>query len=136
MGYYTNYILNIDSSYGRGAREAALEAEKQEVRDSNLPPYSKAKIISMLEEKYKHEEVGIDEVLSELDEDPFECETKWYEHEEEMLAVSRKYPSVLFTLQGQGEEADDLWRKYFYDGKVQRTEAVITFPPFDPLKLE
>jgi len=61
---------------------------------------------------------------------------KWYEHEAEILAVSKQYPGVLITLTGYGEEHDNIWRKYFTKGKVQKTAAAIVFEPFDPKKLE
>lgn len=135
MGYYTTFTLDIDHSYGKEAIEATLAAEKQEVSASNLPLWTKEKIHTLLEEKYKHEYIGIGEVLQELDYDPFEQSTKWYDHEKDMLRVSEKYPSVLFILSGQGEESDDMWRKYFYNGKVQSVDAVVTYPPFDESKL-
>lgn len=37
---------------------------------------------------------------------------------------------------GYGEESGDVWRKFFYNGKVQRCETVIAFDPYDPTKLE
>jgi len=63
---------------------------------------------------------------------------KWYDHEIEILAVSKQYPEAFITLTGYGEEHDDIWRKYFTQGKVQKTTATITiiFELFDPKKLE
>jgi hypothetical protein len=60
---------------------------------------------------------------------------KWYDHEKEMRAFSKQFPNVLFTLEGQGEEAGDLWQKYFLNGKMQTAKAVISFEMFDPAKL-
>lgn len=60
---------------------------------------------------------------------------KWYEHEGDMLALSRTYPHLLFTLEGQGEDPHDAWKKYFHDGKVQVEKATVTIAPFDPSKL-
>lgn len=67
--------------------------------------------------------------------DPFEEECKWYEHEKDMREFSLKFPGILFTLHGEGEEAGDVWNKYFRDGKFQVARAVITFPKFDPKEL-
>lgn len=52
-----------------------------------------------------------------------------------MKNLSKKFPSVLFILEGEGEENDDIWKKYFKDGKVQECAAKITFDPYDETKL-
>ena len=60
---------------------------------------------------------------------------KWYEHMRDMRAMSAEFPGVLFTLHGEGEEAGDLWRSYFRDGKGYSIGAVITYPEFDEAQL-
>lgn len=60
---------------------------------------------------------------------------KWYEHETNMRDLSKKYPGVLFTVRGEGEESGDIWTKYFRDGKMQYCKAQIVVAPFDPAKL-
>jgi hypothetical protein len=76
-----------------------------------------------------------DEVLS-LAIDEYADRYKWYEHEKDMIALSKEFPDVLFELYGEGEAPGDLWRKYFKGGKIQRCYAKITFDPFDEKKLE
>lgn len=56
--------------------------------------------------------------------------TKWYENETDMKSFSLKFPGVLFTLSGEGEESGDIWKKYFRDGKMQICRAAIVFPEF------
>lgn len=67
--------------------------------------------------------------------DNFGEEVKWYDHEEDMKAFSRKFPAVLFTLNGEGEESGDVWVKYFKNGKMQASKAEIKLAAFDPAKL-
>lgn len=72
-----------------------------------------------------------------LDEDGSAQETcKWYEHETELKSFSKKHPQWLFILEGSGEESDDMWKKYFLNGKVQVAKAIVTFEPFDKNKLK
>jgi hypothetical protein len=67
---------------------------------------------------------------------PFEEECKWYEHTEDMKKLSLEFPTTLFSLQGEGEEAGDLWRKFFKNGKMQVCKARITFDKFDAKELK
>ena len=56
---------------------------------------------------------------------------KWYSHEYHMKELSKIYPEITFLLEGEGEDSDDLWQKYFKDGKMQVCKAEIVFPKFD-----
>ena len=50
----------------------------------------------------------------------------------ELKTFSLKYPDILFTLNGQGEEFEDVWKVYALNGKTQIEYARI--PEFDLLK--
>lgn len=66
----------------------------------------------------------------------FEGEIKWYDHTDDMIDYSLKYPNLIFKLMGRGEEEDDIWVKYFKNGKFQYCRAKITFDEYDETKLE
>jgi hypothetical protein len=68
--------------------------------------------------------------------DLFEDTVKWYDHEEDMRNFSRSHPNVLFTLSGIGEEPSDMWVLYVKNGKCQRSNAIISYEPFDAGKLK
>ena len=55
---------------------------------------------------------------------------KWYEYDTNMLKLSREFPNYLFTLHGEGEEAGDIWNRYYFNGKTQTEKAKITFDEF------
>jgi hypothetical protein len=55
----------------------------------------------------------------------------WYEHDQDLKAFSLKHPEALFKLSGEGEEAGDLWLKYFRNGKVQVCNAKIAYDDFN-----
>lgn len=63
-----------------------------------------------------------------------EDESKWYDHEDDMKIISKSYPNIIITLRGVGEEQPDLWVKHFCNGQMQKSQAVITYPPVDPSK--
>lgn len=61
--------------------------------------------------------------------------TTWYDWEEDMILLSKKFPDVLFKLHGTGDDPEDLWEAYFFDGKIQVCPVKITYDDFDPAKL-
>lgn len=61
---------------------------------------------------------------------------KWYNHSEDMIKLSKKYPDIVFSLKGDGEEQGDSWYKYFKNGKVQECHAKITYNPYDEKELK
>lgn len=54
---------------------------------------------------------------------------KWYDHEDELKAVSLRHPLSRISVTGYGEEQGDIWRKYFVAGQMQKHKLEITFPP-------
>lgn len=84
------------------------------------------------------------QVLCEENEDAAHCLTnegdsnesgKWYDHEQDLQAISTRFPNHVFELRGEGEESGDVWVKYFKNGKVQASKAEIRLEPFDESKL-
>lgn len=62
--------------------------------------------------------------------------TKWYDHDDFMKKLSKQFPNVVFILEGEGEGPEDIWKKYYKDGKVQVARAKITFDKYDEGKLK
>lgn len=61
--------------------------------------------------------------------------SKWYDHEADLRALSKRYANYIFTLKGEGEEPGDIWIKYFKNGLRQESKAEMHFQPFDESKL-
>jgi hypothetical protein len=62
--------------------------------------------------------------------------TKWYEHDEDMLKLSAKYPKTVFKLYGEGENNGDIWAKFYHDGKMKheiRLESTLPEPDLDAI---
>ena len=62
------------------------------------------------------------------------CE--WEDHEKLLKYLSKKRPTFLYILQGEGESNGDMWIKYFKGGKMQFAPANITFDIFDETRLK
>ena len=71
-------------------------------------------------------------LIDELVEGWFEA--KWYDYVDNIKMLSLKFPTIVFILEGDGEENDDMWVAYFMNGKVQYEKAKITYNSFDPNK--
>lgn len=63
-------------------------------------------------------------------------DVKWYDHHNDMVKISKMFPSELFTLEGEGEESGDIWKAYYKNGLCQDCPAKITFDEFDEGKLK
>jgi hypothetical protein len=135
MGYYTYYELSIDNSQVKGQVEKKKQSEIEEIQQSNISDELKKRLIKDVEKMYETSIVTQNDVVNLLTFNPFDGQCKWYEHTEDMCRVSKEYSNVLFILTGNGEEPEDMWVKYFMNGKVQVERAVITYGKFDPKKL-
>jgi hypothetical protein len=56
---------------------------------------------------------------------------KWYNHDKDMISLSKYFPEVTFILSGEGEEMPDLWKTKYKNGKLSHVEAIITYPKFE-----
>ncbi len=87
------------------------------------------------EESAELNERIIDSGMEFWDKDSYTSYDTWYEHDEELLALSKEYPTILFELYGEGEQNDDMWYTYYKNGRLQHCPAQITFDPFNEAKL-
>ena len=65
--------------------------------------------------------------LESLDNDTI----KWYEHDKNMLEISKLYPDTVFRLEGKGEDRNDNWKSYYYNGDAAESRAIIVYPLVD-----
>jgi len=85
-------------------------------------------------QEFREESEGADRAFDENGET--EDETKWYDHEKELKEFSKKHPTTLFCLHGDGEETGDSWDLYVKNGKCQRCKGVMEYPPYDEKELK
>ena len=105
MGYYTKYDITMypymnDKDELRVMREIAAKIHNEDPSD-----------ISDDEAKWCFDE-----------------HMKWYDHEKDMLDISKKFPNITFVLEGEGEDHEDMWVKYFNNGEVEECYAEIVYP--------
>ena len=108
MGYYTTFKLSV--------------------KDSEITDNIKNEL-SIINRDYFDNMDNIDELIEGW------FEAKWYDYIDDMKMLSLKFPTIVFILEGDGEENDDMWVAYFMNGKVQYEKAKITYNYFDPNKL-
>lgn len=140
MGYYTSHKLIVHAPEGKPVNEKAILAELKKKntpeRDAELlkqlkdKPLTAGEIIKELREQYEDAFYALTETGGTTD------SVKWYDHEQHMREFTKKHPTVLFELSGEGEEAGDFWKEYYLNGKMQHCKGEITFAPYDEKKLE
>ena len=115
MGYYTRYSLEV-----RGIKNVEEHTSLRDFIESN-------------HYNYCFQEDKMDLYESEAYFAPEE-ECKWYNHEEDMINLSKRFPDMTFCLEGEGEDREDMWRKYFHNGIVDYCPAHISYP--SPTKID
>lgn len=108
MGYYTSFCLRVENQ--------------------QLDDVVKKNIYNAIEELDEFE-------LFDESENRWEVYTKWYSYREDMCSVSEKFPGILFSLWGDGEDRDDSWVEYYLDGKFQYCGSTLVYDEFDENKL-
>lgn len=53
---------------------------------------------------------------------------KWYDWRNDMIAISKEHPDVLFTVEGKGEESEDIWEAEFINGQHRTRTVKFVFP--------
>ena len=106
MGYYTNYTLTQTGCAKRDIKRLEDEIEKLNV----------------------FEDGAIEDGLYGY--------AKWYDYDIDMRLLSRRFPGVVFYLEGDGENSDDLWGNYYMDGRAQYGALEVVEYPFDEAQLD
>ena len=115
MGYYTWFYMKAKHIKSREEYEKIIETLKtNEI-------YAHDNTYGIFESSEYYEGCGV-ATFSVCD------EHKWYDHEYDMMKISKLFPDVIFCLSGEGEEKEDMWHKYFHNGKVEECRAEIIYP--------
>ena len=106
MGYYTHFELSTkDNKYK--VSEIATYMKKEFLESDKYYPF-----------EYDFDNYVNDDNVYDL-EGVWTDEAKWYDHDEEMLELSKQFPETVFCLYGTGEESEDMWYTYYKNGKSQ-----------------
>lgn len=104
MGYYTYFSLDI-----KGDPEEVEKVQNFHVPDNDTEFSDPFYINGILDETEDHD-------------------YKWYDWEKDMKKLARKFPNVLFILDGDGEESNDNWQ-FRIKGNICEHHYV-ELPPF------
>lgn len=121
MGYYTDYSLSISGwTVTNGVfKETPIKDVPKERIDALKREIEKMQVF-----EYVSMVLGLNYGVAWVN-------AKWYDHDEDMLALSCRFPDFFFTLNGSGEGQGDLWSTYYCNGKMQECRAEIVWPKFD-----
>jgi hypothetical protein len=132
MGYYTHYTLTVVSDPNQEilGEEGAMDKIASLVdKKSSHPKFSTLpdELKEALQDGYLGEMVEGDDCMTS------DGDCKWYHHEDDFRALSSHLRDTLLCVQGKGEEDDDVWRKYFLNGKMQHCHGKVTisYPEFN-----
>lgn len=131
MGYYTRYTLEWEKTDAWKAPPAcghALGPKAKFCQECGKPAAGLEldAVVGAYLEEHKEEMYGVNKRGESID------TVKWYDHANDLRAMSVAIPDVLFTLSGEGEESGDIWKGYALNGKWQKHKAKIVAPPMDP----
>lgn len=59
------------------------------------------------------------------------AEAKWYSWKEDMIKLSKKFPKMFFSLDGNGEGSLDIWVAHFCNGECNYREIQTYWEKFD-----
>lgn len=112
MGYYTDYSLSAEW-YGNTSEPSQEEVKKLQDEIEKMNVFDSEGDITL----------------------GWWANVKWYDWEEDMAMLSKRFPGFLFSLNGNGESPDDIWGVYFINGYIMRDARSIVTKPFDIKKL-
>ena len=120
MGYYTNFSIDIRTAITRAEAKDIVAAINRAICPTieneddwlfSLDDYSGIED----DEKATWELIPYDMM-------------KWYDWEEDMKEIAKKYPAIEFRVEGSGEDKDDWWVALF---KGDRFQIKYAEPPID-----
>lgn len=146
MSYNTSYTLEITNlsqnqtmkvsiddlieDAKNGKIEQSSLIQKLEELKTGVVDITESYIISKLRSEYRDAKYLLSEKGRSTGGDG-----SWHDYQEDLKKFSKQFPTWLFTIKGEGEEAMDLWITYILNGKMQHEKAQITFGQFESNKL-
>lgn len=122
MGYYTNFEFSTKNNKYK-VSDIAYYMKKEAHKSDKYYPF-----------KNRFDEYLFEDDVFDIEMDS-NGECKWYEHNEEMIELSKQFPETVFCLYGNGEENGDTWYQYYKNGKSQYCPAKISYDEYDESKL-
>lgn len=135
MGYYTTYKASFVVKPSSNRLLELKKLKKQaELLSDDLKVFALKSINDELDEIVRME--NAEHLISqEVGRKVFNFPNSQWDHDTDMINISKMYPDAVFRLEGKGEENSDMWVNYYKNGKVQECQARIVFDDFDESKL-
>lgn len=120
MGYYTNFSIDIRTAITRAEAKDITVAINRAI----CPTIENEDDWLFSLDDYSGIE---DDEKATWELTPYD-EMKWYDCEEDMKKIAKKYPAIEFRVEGYGEDREDWWVALF---KGDRYQIKYAEPPID-----
>ena len=114
MGYFTRHFLNVWSPTSGWADVLSLYSTDEDEVVAELAKFFES---GVNQDGYYWNEC-------------FDDAIKWYGHSHDMKALSKRFPTLVFELSGEGEESGDIWKARYVNGEEYVVKTIITYEPW------
>ena len=126
MGYYTSYDMEVRARENMNHEEKLRLEREAAIALANMPSWSYGNTYANWQESRNEGLAKSNDPFGDLISDDV---YKWYDHEEDMITISKEFPQLEFILSGKGEDYDDIWIEYFWNGECCRCMSHIVYDP-------
>lgn len=134
MSYYTDYDIHTckvaDNSQALMKKAAAAHAETLlSVAFMLLPHKEQQHWLSIVRKDFVDKdpiEAYLPSMRHKLED--MQGSYPWYSYQDDTEKISAAHPGWLITIYGRGEDRNDNWVHYFYDGKSEKFNVSLDYP--------
>lgn len=115
MGYYTDVYIRLENEDGSDASEDKVSAFLKSLEDTTDCMF------------HTYDWIFMGNLFQIANEEPF----KWYDRDEDFIDISKRFPNLVITVLGFGEDREDMWWQHFKNGVTEGPHTIqIAYTPY------